>query len=81
MTDEWARVRRRIDMGWEDRLVGVEYDGEQHWQDARAYAADIERLEFLAARGWTIVRVSSTQLRNRPEQVIGRARDALRHGR
>lgn len=81
VTDEWGRVRRRIDMGWEDRLVGVEYDGEQHWQDARAYAADIERLEFLAARGWTIVRVSSTQLRNRPEQVIGRARTALRHGR
>lgn len=81
VTDEWGRVRRRIDMGWEEALVGVEYDGEQHWQDARAYAADIERLEFLAACGWTIVRVSSTQLRDRPDQVIGRVRSALRRGR
>lgn len=77
VTDEWGRVRRRIDMGWEDALVGVEYDGEQHWQDPLAYAADIERLEFLAACGWTIVRVSSTQLRNRPDQVIDRVRHAL----
>lgn len=79
VTDEWGCVRRRIDMGWEDALVGVEYDGEQHWQDPLAYAADIERLEFLAASGWTIVRVSSTQLRNRPDQVVSRVRTALRH--
>lgn len=78
VTDESGFVRRRIDMGWEDALVGVEYDGEQHWRDPLAYAADIERLEFLAGCGWTIVRVSSTQLRNRPEQVISRARNALR---
>ena len=79
VTDASGRVRRRIDMGWEDALVGVEYDGEQHWRDPYAYAADIERLEFLAACGWTIVRVSSTQLRDRPEQVISRARNALRN--
>lgn len=77
ITDEWGRVRRRIDMGWEQALVGVEYDGAQHWQDPLAYAADIERLEFLAACGWTIVRVSSTQLRNHPEQVVSRVRHAL----
>lgn len=77
VTDEWGLVRRRIDMGWEDALVGVEYDGEQHWQDPRGYAADIDRLEFLAACGWTIVRVSGTQLRDRPERVVSRAGNAL----
>ena len=25
--------RRRVDMGWEEWKVGVEYDGAQHWQD------------------------------------------------
>ncbi|MGK2870385.1 MAG: endonuclease domain-containing protein [Mycobacterium sp.] len=77
VTDEWGHVRRRIDMGWEDVLVGVEYDGEQHWKDPHGYAADIDRLEFLAACGWTIVRVSSSQLRDRPDLVVSRARNAL----
>lgn len=76
--DDWGFVRRRVDMGWEDAMVGVEYDGEQHFTDPLGYAADIERLEFLAARGWTIVRVSGTQLRDRPSQVVSRVRNALR---
>jgi hypothetical protein len=75
--DRWGRVRRRIDMGWPEWQVGVEYDGEQHWTDPVRYAADIERLEFLAARGWTIVRVSNTQLRYRGPVVVARARNAL----
>jgi hypothetical protein len=37
-----GRVVRRIDMGWPDRMVGVEYDGEQHWTNPRTHAEDIE---------------------------------------
>jgi len=69
--------RRRIDMGWPAWMVGVEYDGDQHWSDSRQHAEDIERLEFLAAQGWTIVRVSRDQLRYRPAEVIARIRRAL----
>jgi very-short-patch-repair endonuclease len=68
---------RRIDMGWRQWKVGVEYDGAQHWTDPRQHAEDIERLEFLAAQGWTIVRVSARQLRYRPELVVDRVRTAL----
>jgi very-short-patch-repair endonuclease len=68
---------RRIDMGWPTWKVGVEYDGEQHWTDPDRYAEDIERLEFLAARGWLIVRVSGRQLRYQPETVVRRVREAL----
>lgn len=77
VTDEWGYVRRRIDMGWARWRVGVEYDGAQHWTDPRQHAADIERLEYLAARNWTIVRVSATQLAHRPHEIIRRVRDAL----
>lgn len=76
--DEWGRVVRRIDMGWPRRLVGVEYDGEQHWSDPVHYEADIDRLEFLAAAGWTIVRVSARHLRYEPDAVIARVRHALK---
>jgi len=51
--------RRRIDMGWPEWKVAVEYDGEQHWTNPENHADDIERLEYLAAQGWIIVRVSA----------------------
>ena len=70
-------VRRRIDMGWPQWNVGVEYDGEQHFTDAGNYADDIDRLEFLAERGWTIIRVSSRQLRFERPEIIARVRRAL----
>ncbi|MEZ0340228.1 endonuclease domain-containing protein [Mycobacterium sp. pV006] len=73
-----GRVVRRIDMGWPGYLVGVEYDGEQHWTDPAAHADDIARLEFLAARGWIIVRVSARHLRYAPDGIVRRAEEALR---
>jgi very-short-patch-repair endonuclease len=69
--------RRRIDMGWPEWKVGVEYDGEQHWTDPDKHADDIERLEFLAAQGWIIVRVSARQLRYDRAGILGRVRRAL----
>lgn len=72
-----GRVRRRVDMGWPEWQVGVEYDGVQHWQDPQQYATDIERLEFFADLNWRIVRVSSTHLR-RPDDIVRRAWRALR---
>jgi very-short-patch-repair endonuclease len=69
--------KRRIDMGWPEWMVGAEYDGEQHWTDPDIHAEDIERLEFLAAKGWLIVRVSARQLRYQREVVVRRVRDAL----
>ncbi|WP_157576197.1 hypothetical protein [Mycobacterium sp. GA-2829] len=75
--NEFGRVVRRIDMGWPQWMVGVEYDGEQHFANPDDYAEDIERLEFLAARGWTIVRVSSCQLRWERTAIVARVRRAL----
>jgi hypothetical protein len=77
VTDGHGRVVRRIDMGWSQWMVGVEYDGEQHFTSADDYAADIERLEFLANCGWTIVRVSGTQLRHRRREIVARVAHAL----
>lgn len=67
----------RIDMGWEDWLVGVEFDGAQHWTDPRQRTWDIDRQAELEALGWRIVRVSADMLRYRPSVVVMRARAAL----
>ncbi|ODR25107.1 endonuclease domain-containing protein [Mycolicibacterium porcinum] len=78
VADESGRVRRRIDMGWPEWMVGIEYDGDQHWTTPEAQENDIVRLEFLASRGWTIVRVSARQLEYRGPEVVARAWAALR---
>lgn len=74
----YGRVRRRIDMGWPQWKVGVEYDGAQHWTDPACHADDIDRLEFLADQGWRIVRVSGRHLRFDSAGVVARAAAALR---
>lgn len=68
----------RVDMGWETWKVGVEYDGEHHWGDARQRARDIDRLATLEAQGWRIIRVSADILRDRPATIASRAYAALR---
>lgn len=62
-----------LDMGWEDILLAVEYDGGQHWTDPCQYANDVARQEVVAARGWTVVRVVS---QHRPRDVIRRVQCA-----
>lgn len=67
----------RLDMGYDEFKVGVEYDGEQHWQDPHQHARDIDRLADLAALGWQIIRVSAEILRNRPHVIVSRTCEAL----
>jgi Protein of unknown function (DUF559) len=73
----WGAVVARIDMGWEEWRVGVEYDGEQHWTDPQIRANDIDRTAELERRGWRLVRVSADLLRHRPDVIVERARGAL----
>ncbi len=76
--DDFGEPFARIDMGYEDCLVGVEYDGPQHWTDPARRTADIDKYAELAPRGWRIVRVSSELLRYRERVVVRRVWDALR---
>lgn len=68
----------RLDMGWPEWKVGVEYDGPQHWTDPAVRARDIDRAADLAREGWTVIRVSRDILRYRPEVFLTRVRDAMR---
>jgi Protein of unknown function (DUF559) len=75
---DWGKVIARIDMGWEEWKVGVEFDGAHHWTDPALRARDIDRLAELEARGWIIIRVSADLLRYRPGVVVARILRALR---
>ncbi|ORW01994.1 hypothetical protein [Mycobacterium kyorinense] len=48
-----------LDMGWEDIMLAVEYDGDQHRTSRPQYVWDAARLEYITAIGWTHIRVLS----------------------
>jgi hypothetical protein len=63
-----------LDLGWEEYMVAVEYDGDQHRVDRRQYVKDIQRIEMLERMGWIIVRVVAE---DRPANIVRRVRAAL----
>jgi len=74
--DEYGFVVAYLDMGWPELRVAVEFDGAQHWTDARQRRRDIERLADLEALGWIVIRVSSDMVRT-PAALVARVRSAL----
>jgi very-short-patch-repair endonuclease len=75
--DRHGRVRVRVDMGWREWKVAVEYDGAQHWTDKQQRSWDIDRIAMLEASGWVVVRVSADML-GRPAVIVERVRRKLR---
>ncbi len=63
-----------LDMGWEDYLVAVEYDGDHHRKDRKQYLKDMSRLRMLELRGWIVIRVVAE---DHPMDVLDRVRKAL----
>jgi hypothetical protein len=63
-----------LDMGWENPMVAVEYDGEHHRLDRIQYNKDIRRSEDLERLGWIVIRVTAS---DRPAGIIARVREAL----
>jgi hypothetical protein len=75
--DEYGEFVARIDMGYEDLRVGIEYDGSQHWTDAQQRERDIDRYSALRDLGWVIVQVSNDLLRYRQGTLIARVEAAI----
>jgi hypothetical protein len=75
--DDFGEAFIRVDMGWRQWKVAVEYDGVQHWTDPKRRAWDIERIALLEAMGWVVIRVSAQMMR-RPLIIVERVRAKLR---
>jgi hypothetical protein len=75
--DEYGCLVGRIDMGWADWKVGVQYDGIQHWTDPEQRRRDIDQAVGYQELGWRIVRVGADLMRHRQATVIARTRAAL----
>ncbi|MGV9797793.1 endonuclease domain-containing protein [Mycobacterium sp. NPDC003449] len=74
---EFRELHIRVDMGWREWKVAVEYDGVQHWTDRRQRSWDIDRIALLEESGWVVVRVSA-EMMSRPQVIVDRVRARLR---
>ena len=70
--DDFGHARYFLDMGWEDVMIAVEYDGDHHRERA-VFGSDIVRSEFIAYRGWTHIRVVAG---THPADIVNRVRRA-----
>jgi hypothetical protein len=75
--DEFGYFIGRVDMGWTEWKVAVEYDGPQHWASPADHARTIERMVDLEAQGWVIIRITRDILRYRSGVFLARVRDAM----
>jgi hypothetical protein len=58
-----------LDMGWEDVMIAVEYDGDQHRTDRIRYAWDVKRLRWVQQIGWHHIKVIAE---DRPRDILER---------
>jgi hypothetical protein len=62
-----------LDMGWDDVMIAVEYDGEQHRTDTVQYRWDVKRLRKIHGLGWLHVKVIAG---DRPPDILERVAQA-----
>jgi len=66
----------RLDLGYERKRVGVEYDGVSHL-DRDRLRHDRQRGNWLAANGWTMRHFTDRDLYRRPGHIVDSVRAAL----
>ena len=70
VVDDFGDPRYFLDMGWEEIMIAVGYDGDHHRKRPR-FGNDIVRSEFIAYRGWTHIRVVAGAGRHRQPRSAG----------
>lgn len=75
--DRSGRVVARIDLGWRQYRVGVDFEGAHHWTDPRQRTADAERYWLLPRLAWNDIRLTSGMLHNQPRVFLERVGEAL----
>jgi hypothetical protein len=57
--DQYGQLVAVLDMGWEDKKIAADYEGDHHRTDRRRFNHDIRRAEAVAELGWIDVRVTA----------------------
>ncbi len=57
--DDYGGLIAELDMGWRDRLIAVDYEGDHHRRTPREFNKGIRRHDAVTERGWDDIRVTS----------------------
>jgi very-short-patch-repair endonuclease len=76
VVDEWGVERHRMDLGYEEHRVGVEFDGVSHVDHSRL-RLDRRRHNWLSARGWDLCYFTDVDLYRHADQLVTTVRGAL----
>jgi len=74
--DEYGNLLYRLDLGYRQQRVGLEYDGKSH-AEQRRLSSDRERMNWLARHGWTMRYFTDRDLYQRPSYIVSEVRAAL----
>lgn len=78
VVDEYGYEFAYLDMGWEDVMIAVEYDGEHHRTDRDQWTWDVKRLRKVERRGWHHIKVIAGDRRADTLDRVARAWAARR---
>jgi len=73
--DERQHLLARVDFGWPDQKVALEYDGAHH-DEPLQQVKDQRRDAALTKMGWTVIHMTASDLRD-PSRVLHALRQAL----
>ncbi|GIJ29615.1 hypothetical protein Vqi01_47770 [Micromonospora qiuiae] len=74
--DAYGFPRYRLDLGYRERRIGIEYDGVSHL-DREGLRYDRERVNWLDAQGWRMRYFTDRDLYRRPTHIVATIRAAL----
>ena len=60
----------RLDVGWEEELVGAEFDGLEAHMTRQQLAADRDRHNWLTERHWTLLHFTAADVYRRHERMV-----------
>jgi len=70
--DAEGNIRFRIDLGFEEVRLAIEYDGRWHDVEEQREHDEWRRTELSTTEGWTFVVVRAEELYEKPEQLLER---------
>lgn len=74
--DQYGVRRYRLDLGYRERRIGIEYDGLSHL-DRDRLRYDRDRVNWLDANGWRMRYFTDRDLYTRPAHIVATIRAAL----
>ena len=71
----------RVDLGWEEYRLAVEYEGAWHFGSYTKVGRDLKRHNKLTAAKWTVLYVTADRLRDDFDGLVAEIRAAMRRRR